>query len=127
MFLHEIHFRVQSAGERNIVGILNGDISAFGEGARCDLGLDITTRGYLAESNSFVFGSITPGDILGFIGRAKVNDNEFKVMKGLIEDTFDRLSQKSLYIANYHHNGNERFIGGWHGSPIEQLVTRRIC
>ena len=78
------------------------------QGTRCNFGLDITTLGYLAEPNSAVFGSIARGNILGFVGRAKVNDNEFKVAKGLAEDAFDRLSQKSLYIANYHHDRNER-------------------
>ena len=97
----------------------------FGSEQACDFGFDITTLWYLTEPNSTVFRGIARGNILGFVGRAKVNDDEFEVSKALAEDAFDRLGQKSLYIASYHHDGNERVISCRHGMPFEPVVTHR--
>jgi hypothetical protein len=91
MLPQELHFRLEPARFRNIVGILNCDVPALREQARRDFGFDIAAWGYLTEPNPAVLGGIVRSNGLGPVGRTEVDDDKFKVPKGLVEYAFDRI------------------------------------
>src|SRR5208282_1830384 len=90
VLLHELDLRGQSIWDGNVIGVHDGNVSPLRERTARISSLSQTTIRYLVEPDSTVFRSIARSNGPSPIGRAEVDDDEFKLTGGLAEYALDR-------------------------------------
>src|SRR5918992_6121633 len=97
---------LQPIGIANVVGVHSSDVFSPGHEARA-IQCGYHTEVFLMKnSNTIIFTSVFFEYRACFIGRAVVDDDEFKVPKRLIEHALDRVIQKSVSVVYGHDNAN---------------------
>jgi hypothetical protein len=56
------------------------------------------------ELDPVILRGVAGNDRFGIITRPKIDNDEFKVAKGLPENAFNRLGKKAIDIAGNHRN-----------------------
>lgn len=56
------------------------------------------------QLDSAVFSCVAGNYRFRLVGRAEVDNDEFKFAKGLVQDAFDRLCEKAINVAHHHHD-----------------------
>jgi hypothetical protein len=102
MALEVLHLTRQTVWQGNVVRVQQSEVFATGSKAAGVSSLRQVAVGYHMKLYAVVLCLIASDDRLRSVGRAKIDNDEFKVSKRLVEDALDRFSQKALDVA-YNH------------------------
>src|SRR5689334_11777533 len=120
MRIKKINFCLKSVGYRDIVSVLQRHVLAA-SGSKAPIGGRHNSHIVLIFQHDDAVVLEFSKNARRIVSRTVIDNNKFKVPKGLVENTFDRRTQKPLPVENGYHDRENRRVYGSLVARIRQV------